>query len=158
MTAEPFLHVRMDAFFAMLPPSSIGDPDGIVFETVDDGGKPSVVIHIGPVAERVFRGMRRAIAAMAAEGNNLIVDDVMLDGQMAEYEALLGDFTLYRVGVFASLEVLEERERNRGDRLIGLARWQFTRVHAGVTYDLGIDTSDATPLECARRIKERFGL
>ncbi|MBM3547870.1 MAG: hypothetical protein FJX54_13035 [Alphaproteobacteria bacterium] len=95
---------------------------------------------------------------MAASGNNLIVDDVMPGDGMAEYEALLADFTLHRVGVFASLEVLEERERSRGDRLIGLARWQFPRVHKGLTYDLEIDTSDAAPLDCARRIKARFGL
>jgi len=148
----------MDAFFAMLPASSIGDPDGIVFETLDDGGRPSVAILVGPVAERAFRGMRRAVAAMAAAGNNLIVDDVMLRAEMTEYEALLAGFTVHRVGVFASLEVLEERERRRGDRLIGLARWQLDRVHKGAAYDLELDTTSTSPADCARRIKERFGL
>jgi len=148
----------MDAFFAMLPASSIGDPDGIVFETLDDGGRPSVAILVGPVAERAFRGMRCAVAAMAAAGNNLIVDDVMLRAEMTEYEALLAGFTVHRVGVFTSLEVLEERERRRGDRLIGLARWQLDRVHKGAAYDLELDTTSTSPADCARRIKERFGL
>ncbi|MFZ3005690.1 MAG: hypothetical protein WA047_05905, partial [Phenylobacterium sp.] len=35
------------------------------------------------------------------------------------------------VGLLAPLEVLEAREVARGDRQIGLARWQFDRVHAG---------------------------
>jgi chloramphenicol 3-O phosphotransferase len=105
-----------------------------------------------------MRGMRRAIAAMAAEGNNLIVDDVMQASDRAEYAALLAAFAVFWVGVLAPLDVLEARERQRGDRLIGLARWQYDRVHKGMRYDLEVDTSTAAPLECARLIKERFGL
>ena len=158
ITAEPFLHVAMDAFLEMMPESLFGHPDGLIFETVQEDGKPSVVINEGKVSKRIFRGMRHAIAAMAAEGNNLIVDDVMLGSANTEYAALLAPFQLYRVGVFAPLEVLEARERDRGDRLAGLARWQFHRVHQGVTYDLEIDTSSRTPLECAQAIKQTFGL
>jgi chloramphenicol 3-O phosphotransferase len=42
--------------------------------------------------------------------------------------------------------------------MIGLARRQFARIHQGVRYDFEVDTSLATPLECAERIKARFGL
>jgi chloramphenicol 3-O phosphotransferase len=158
MTAEPFLHVQMDAFLEMMPERLQDHPEGFAFETVHEDGKPVVVIRSGPFGTQVMRGMRRAIAALAAEGNNLIVDDVMLAGERAEYVALLADFTVSWIGVFAPLDVLEARERQRGDRLIGLARWQYDRVHAGMRYDLEVDTSTATPLECARLIKERFGL
>ena len=48
---------------------------------------------------------------MAAQGNNLIVDEVMLNGETAEYTALLSAFELFLVGVFAPLDVLEARER-----------------------------------------------
>jgi chloramphenicol 3-O phosphotransferase len=158
ITAAPFLHVEMDAFLAMLPESSIGHPDGLVFETVERDGKPSVVIRTGPVAARAFRGMRHAIAAMAAQGNDLIVDDVLLGSEKAEYADLLAAFTLFRVGVFAPLDVLEARERQRGDRLPGLARWQYDGVHKDMTYDLEVDTSSADPMQCANLIKETFGL
>lgn len=142
----------------MLPEALQNQPDGIVFETREEGGKPVVVIHVGPVAARCFRGMRHAVAAMAGEGNNLIVDDVVWDGEMTEYLALLTAFEVYRVGVFAPLEVLEARESQRADRLPGLARWQNERVHKGISYDLEIDSNSATPLECARRIQEKFQL
>jgi len=158
ITAAPFLHVEMDAFLAMLPERCIDHPDGIAFEPVTEGGKNLVKIRTGPVADRTFRGMRHAIAAMAAVGNDLIVDDVITRGQMADYETLLAGFTLHRVGVFASLDVLEARERARGDRMIGLARWQFDRVHRGVTYDLELDTGAATPMQCAELIRSRFEL
>jgi chloramphenicol 3-O-phosphotransferase len=89
ITTAPFLHVEMDAFLGMLPASMLGHPDGIVFEAVQQDGSPMVIIRNGEVARRCFRGMRHAIAAMAAEGNNMIVDEVMLGEQMAEYTALL---------------------------------------------------------------------
>jgi len=158
ITVEPFLHVAMDAFLDMMPPRYWDHPDGVTFETVQQDGKPSVAIRSGPVAERVLHGMRRSVAAMAHEGNNLIVDDVLIENEMADYAALLADVAFHAVGVFAPLDVLEARERERGDRLIGLARWQYDRVHHGKRYDLELDTSEATPMECAERIKGRFGL
>jgi chloramphenicol 3-O phosphotransferase len=158
ITTDPFLHVEMDAFLNMLPQASFGHADGIIFETVEEDGKPLVAIRTGPVARRAFRGMRHAIAAIASQGNNLIVDEVMLNGEMAEYKTLLSAFELFLVGVFAPLDVLEARERARGDRMIGLARWQYDRVHNGKAYDFEVDTGGATPLECAMLIKQRFGL
>ena len=71
---------------------------------------------------------------------------------------LLSPFELFLVGVFAPLDVLEARERERGNRLIGLARWQYDRVHKDMKYDLEVDTSRATPLECAELIRQKFRL
>jgi chloramphenicol 3-O phosphotransferase len=39
ITAQPFLHVAMDAFLDMLPASYMDHPDGFLFE--DHGKKPS---------------------------------------------------------------------------------------------------------------------
>jgi chloramphenicol 3-O phosphotransferase len=158
ITAEPFLHMTMDAFLDMMPARYWDHPDGLVFETVQQDGKPAVVIKSGPVVDRTLLGMRHAVAAMARAGNNLLVDDVLLENEMAEYASLLADVTFRTVGVFAPLDVLESRERERGDRLIGLARWQYGRVHQGKRYDLEIDSAKATPLECAGRIKQAFRL
>lgn len=158
ITATPFLHVQMDAFIDMLPEALQDHADGFSFETVLEDGKPSVVIRSGPLGARAMRGMRHAIAAMAGQGNNLIVDDVIFNDEIAEYRGLLSAFDLHVVGVMAPLEVLEAREAARADSLPGLARWQYPRVHTGIGYDLEVDTSRLTPLECARRIQEKFGL
>ncbi|MES0045153.1 chloramphenicol phosphotransferase [Mesorhizobium sp. M0091] len=155
ITAEPFLHVQMDAFIDMLPPALQDHADGFSFETVLEDGKRSVVIRSGPIGARTMRGMRHAIAG---QGNNLIVDDVIFNDEIAEYVELLSSFDLHLVGVMAPLEVLEAREAARADRLPGLARWQYGRIHRGIDYDLEVDTSRLTPLECARRIQERFRL
>ena len=158
ITTAPFLHVQMDAFLDMLPEALQNHADGFSFETVLEDGRPSVVIRSGPVGARTTRGMRHAIAAMAGQGNNLIVDDVIFSDEIAEYRELLSGFELHLVGVTAPLEVLEAREAARGDRLPGLARWQYPRVHKGVDYDLEVDSSRLTPLECARRIQQEFRL
>ncbi|WP_137930833.1 phosphotransferase-like protein [Mesorhizobium comanense] len=158
ITAEPFLHLQMDSFLEMLPDSLQDHPDGFSYETMEQDGRPSVVISAGPVGERALRGMRHAVAAMAGQGNNLIVDDVLCNGEISDYVALLSAFDLRLVGVMAPLEVLEAREAQRADRLPGLARWQYARVHAGMRYDLEVDTSALSPLECARRIQQRFRL
>ena len=57
------------------------------------------------------------------------------------------------VGVLCPLAELERRERGR-NRMQGLAKWQFDRVHAHGTYDLQVDTSVSDPIECALQIKE----
>ena len=157
ITREPFLHMPMDAFIDMMPASMFETPDGLVFRKLEEDGKPIVEIATGPAAA-VFRGMRLAMAAMARQGNNLIVDDVMLDGDAAEYAEAFDGLTVHWVGLFAPLDVLEERERQRGDRDIGLSRWLERHVHKGVKYDLEVDTSRSSPAECAAHIKQVFGL
>ncbi len=157
VASEPFLHVQMDAFCDMMPDALQDHPDGFAFRTYYEDGKALVSIQTGPVGERTLRGMRHAIAAMAAQGNNMIVDDVMLGDEAAEYAALLSGYRVILVGVFASLESLEARERQRGDRMIGLARWQYDRVHRNKHYDLEIDTETSTPMESALLIKQKFG-
>ena len=160
ITAEPFLHFSMDVFLEMLPPRYFDHPDGLVFETIQEGGHPSVVIHEGEVSRRTLRGMRASAAAMAAAGNNLIIDDVMIGAgeASADYTRLLAPHRLHWVGVHAPLDVLEARERQRADRMPGLARWQYPRVHAGMAYDFEIDTGRMSPQQAALAIKTAFGL
>ncbi len=157
---EPFLHLEMDVFLDMLPHKLLGQPEGLLFQATLDQGRPSVAIRSGPAVLRTMLGMRHAALAMAAQGNNLIIDEVMLGGVQLEqyYRALFAPFGIRLVGLFAPLEVLEARERMRGDREIGLARWQYQRVHRGVTYDLEIDTALVPPSEIAVRVRDAFGL
>lgn len=75
-----------------------------------------------------------------------------------EYRGLLSHADLRFVALYAPLEVLEERERTRGDRELGLARWQFNRVHFGQRYDLEIDASTSTPTQNAHLIAQAFDL
>ena len=54
----------------------------------------------------------------------------------------LTDVTAIWVGLHCPVEVLEQRERDRGDRMVGQARGHADLVHRWGTYDLDIDTLD----------------
>ena len=158
LASRPMLHVQMDAFLEMLPPGTFGDPDFYRFETTVEDGHPVTAVHSGPVMQALMHGMRRAVAALAADGLDVIADDVFWGDELADYRALLAPFDFHAVSLVAPLEVLEARERARGDRDLGLARWQHGRVASGAAFDLTIDTSRSTPDESAALIKRTFGL
>ncbi|HKY95325.1 MAG TPA: chloramphenicol phosphotransferase [Kiloniellales bacterium] len=158
VTREPFLHVAMDAFLDMLPPAYWDHDEGLRFVPRSLDGETAIEVTSGAVSERLLAGMRLAVRALAEAGNNVIVDEVAERAAMAEYERLLAPFRLYRVALMAPLAVLEERERARGDRMLGLARWQVAHLHEGQRYDLEVDTSAMTPLQCAEKIRAAFGL
>lgn len=158
IASRPFLHVQMDSFLEMLPEPFHDHPDGFRFVEQVVHGHREVGITAGPVGERLMVGMRRSIAALASAGNDLVVDDVLLGDELNDYRSLLGDFDFRAVAVKASLDVLEQREQARGDRLIGLSRGQFDRVHHGKLHDFEVDTTTMSAAGCAALIKTRFDL
>ena len=109
----------------------------------------------GPSGEALLLEMRRLVRGLSETGFNVIVDEVAEAGAIADYRARLGNSCLV-VKVDAPLSELKRRERERGDRLIGLAREQSERVHNGISYDLEVDTHAQTPDALARLILERI--
>lgn len=159
IAARPMLHVQMDAFLEMMPPGSFGDPAGYVFETRQEDGKPVTAITSGPILQTAMQAMRAAVAAMADAGADLVVDEVIWDaGDLDDYRRRLAGHDFRVVGLTAPLEVIERREQARGDRTLGLARWQHDKVHAGMAYDLELDTALAPPDALAALVKAAFRL
>ncbi|MGE6699006.1 chloramphenicol phosphotransferase CPT family protein [Hyphomonas sp. NPDC076900] len=157
--ARNFLHVQMDAFLGMQPPRLNNHPDAFVFLPVEGADPPEIAIETGDFCQQLLDGMRRSVKALADAGLDLVVDDVWLQGnEQHAYEALLREHTVHFVGVYASLEACEVRERARGDRDLGQARWQHARVHVNARYDLEVDTTETTPEKAAEIIAKRFEL
>ena len=159
LSSQPFLHVQMDAFIEMLPAQYGDHPEAWTYAQVSNSSLPEIAISEGPLGRRLLQGMRHSVKALAGQGLDLVVDDVLMgnsDPGILEYNALLSDFSFRKVGVFASLNTLEAREKQRGDRLLGLARWQFDRVHHGMHYDLEIHTDTISPAEIAQKFAERL--
>ena len=150
--APHYLHVQMDAFLDMIPPSAFGKPEGLVFETQEFDGHPSITIRSGPLVARAMRAFRASIAAMAADGLDLIVDDVLFTGQWTAYDPLRPAHRLTKVAVTCPLDILEAREAARGDRAIGLARGQWHRIDHATDYALTLDSSRLTPEQAAAEI------
>jgi predicted acetyltransferase len=87
-------------------------------------------------------------------GHHLIIDDVSFGKtQVDEWKKVLKNFQVLWVGVKAPLPVLEQREKDRANRILGSARGQFHKVHVDTTYNLEVDTHQATPDEIAKKIK-----
>jgi chloramphenicol 3-O phosphotransferase len=68
----------------------------------------------------------------------------------------LADVAVLWVGVRCDPEVAAVRERQRPDRIVGMARLQAERVHDGVAYDLTVDTTTASPEECSTAVLAHF--
>jgi chloramphenicol 3-O phosphotransferase len=152
---EPYLHLGIDTFLRMLPQRyRPGGPEGPSWALLPDGGVRPVP---GDVARRLRSGMYHAVGALVRAGNNMILDDV-INGRDALVEAveLLREYDVLFVGVHCPLVILEERERAREERRPGTARGMLVGAHAHGLYDLEIDTSAASPMECAAQIKRRL--
>ncbi|MFF7260738.1 chloramphenicol phosphotransferase CPT family protein [Streptomyces sp. NPDC008159] len=134
---EPFFHLPVDAFHAMRTRREM-EPERL-----------ATVLH------RTWRGYHRAIAGMAAAGNNVVVDHVLSEEwRLRDCLDLFVPQDVVFVGVHCPRVELERRERERGDRPRGLAARQLERVHAHGIYDVECDTSLADPRLCARHIKD----
>jgi chloramphenicol 3-O phosphotransferase len=166
---EPYLHVGVDMFYRMMPGRYFGvDPTkddpayiGFRWRTIQRGGETFYDLTPGPFGYRLLDGMQRAIAALASAGNNILIDENLIyEGQLEGYLKSLYDYEVLFVGVRCSLEEIEKRERQRGDRRPGHAKGHYLITHALVdangTYDIEVDTNDRTSLECAEQISRQM--
>jgi len=89
-----------------------------------------------------FQGFHNALPAIAAAGNNLVVEHIIETSEwLNTLLKLLGPFDVFFVGIHCPLAELERRELARGDRRIGEARNDFETIHKFVTYDLELDST-----------------
>lgn len=151
----PYLNAGIDKFIFMLPDRYLERPlwDEVLGRTTQAGplGQP------GPLGSQLMAGMHQAIATLARAGNHVIVEHVLVEpGWLRECAQLFCDLPTFFVGVRCPLEILEARERARDNRTFGQARAQLAAVHTPGVYDLEVDTSCFSPLECALQIKRRL--
>ena len=145
---EPYLNAGIDKFIWMLPKRYLDRPlwDDVL----------GMASSAGQTGQTLVSGLHHAIAALARAGNNVLADHVLVEPQwVRECADLFCDLPAYLIGVRCPLDVLEQRERERKNRTPGQARAQFDVIHAHGIYDLQVDTSILSPIECALQIKRR---
>jgi chloramphenicol 3-O phosphotransferase len=97
-------------------------------------------------------GFHRCLPALALAGNNLLVEHIIETREwMSSLLRLLAPIDVFFVGLRCPVEVLEARERARGDRREGEARNDAAIVHTFGAYDLEIDSTLAAGAN-ARRV------
>jgi chloramphenicol 3-O phosphotransferase len=145
---EPFLYVSSDQFVAA----------GMLPERRDGGGPFSWWHELRP---RFFAGFHRCIPALAAAGNDLIVEHIIeFAAWRSELAALLADLDVFLVGVHCDLDELDRRERSRGDRRIGEGREHLTvdRIHTFGPYDFDVDTTAGVSAEVVDSVRTAWRL
>ena len=159
-----YIHTGIDHFLDAAPDKIHVSSDGINPSTAEgflwvrsNGDNHVSELRVGPAALRLWVGMHVAAAALAATGNDVIIDDVIFDSRVLQ-EAVnrLYLFNVLFVGVRCPFEIAEGREQARGNRTQGLVQAHYDLVHAHGIYDLEVDTSTLTPMECAKQIKDRL--
>ena len=163
---EPWQHIALDQFRDGMPgryrglnsPEGSPGDSGLNIVPMEKDGAKLTHIRFGTHGEQVLSGMRRAIAAFAQAGNNVIIDDLLFKPEyLDDYAQALADVPTWLIGVRCSLEVVNQREGRRSGRFPGTATSHFHEVHAhDAGYDLEIDTSHTTPKECALAIVARL--
>ena len=130
----PWLLLGIDLLIWTLPPEMINDPDGL---SIHEG-----VITRGQLFWPLYRGFQHAVAALARSGVDVLIDDLTLDGLVDQqrWNNALDGLDVCWVGVRCAPQIAAEREARRATRLPGIARHQAESVHAGVHYDVEIDT------------------
>ncbi|MDE0055477.1 MAG: AAA family ATPase [Gammaproteobacteria bacterium] len=159
--AEPYQHIALDQFRDGMSERfrGLNSPDGdtgargLNVVPVEREGERMTEIRFGDVGRPVLRGMRRAIAIFAREGNHVIVDDLMFEKSfLLDYLDALKGLHVTFAGVRCDLAVVNAREATRPGRFPGTATSHFDSVHAHCIYDVEVDTTESTPRQCARQI------
>ena len=116
-------------------------------------GQPHTELRFGDVGLLTLAGMRRAVAAVAGVGLDVVVDDLLLAPEfLHDYETVLANFQVLFVGVRCDLATVNARESARPGRFLGTAAQHFEQVHAGCRYDLEVDAARTPPRLCAERV------
>ncbi len=163
LLSEPWLHVALDQFRDGLPakyrglnspPGSTGEA-GLNVVPVTETETPYTAIRFGVYGKKVLCGMRRAIRSLAEAGNNIIIDDIILEDEfLDDYLDVFTDLDLIFVGVRCAIDVINEREKVRPGRFPGTALGHFDVCHAHGDYDVDIDTAVSSPQQCAAAVSQ----
>jgi chloramphenicol 3-O phosphotransferase len=147
---QPWLTLGVDTLLAAIPPALLESEDGVVFA-------PDGQITVGPALRRLDAAWSQGIAAMARAGAGVILDVVFLQGATAQqrWRTVFVDLDVLWVGVQCDPLVAAAREAARGDRVPGMAALQARLVHQGLIYDMVVDTTHASPEDCARLVADR---
>ncbi len=136
----PWLLAGVDRFWGMLDEKALPVGD---FRTDSDAMR------------RVTRGWHRAVAALAAEGNDVIVDDLGIHRWwLDDWNQVLGGLRWCSVLLKAGLNALMAREAQRGDRPVGLAAADLAMAPEDRSFDLVIDTEGRTVADCLAAITD----
>lgn len=109
---------------------------------------------IGLYGRRIWNATFGCIKALIDNHNDLIIEEVVTDKKLLnKYLSVLKNQKVYFVGIKCPIKVIENREKTRGDRIVGQSRSVYELVHPkNRSYDIYLDTSKNSPDKCAGKL------
>jgi chloramphenicol 3-O phosphotransferase len=161
VSSDPYVNVGIDTFWIhMFPWAWDGARIAGVKVTPVEGSKPpKCAWDVQPYGHLFISGLHHTVVTLAALGHHLIVDHAFDHRRwVEECVRLWQDIPVYLIGVYCPLDVLlqraEARKAERPEAYPQIVTWEFDETHRytrGI-YDLEVDTSRLSPMECARQI------
>lgn len=157
----PYLLVGLDLFWSEVFPWEWTDDARHSVREIPVAGAspPKIALAVQPFGYFFVSGLHHTVAALARMGHHVVVDHVLYDSNyVAEMLTLWQAFPVWLVGVSCPLPTVLKRAAARTDRwptYPPTVTWMFDEVHKHTRgiYDLEVDTSRLTPMECALQIK-----
>lgn len=155
----PYLHIGIDKIIGMMP-AQLNDwtggkvKEGFWWDLAEDkSGNKLAHIQLGPFAHAISDFFKQVVLLALNCGHSVIIDEVcIVDESFEEWRKILSKWNTVYVGVKASTDTLEKREKERGDRMRGAARTQNLTIHNNKHYDLELDTDVLAPDACASKV------
>lgn len=145
-----WLRLGVDTLVDACPPALLSS-EGL--DLAEDGS-----VHVGDAFRHVEDRWMSGLARMAELGAQLLIEDDFVSGpgtQRRWRRALSGIPTGW-VGVRCDPAAAARREQARGDRTTGMAERQAVSVHAGIEYDLEVDSTDRDPVALADDVRRHW--
>lgn len=154
----PLWYTGLDAFLISIPRRY--DEDGSCAEQGykfvhgnDNQGRPTCGYKIGPVGRALTHAWHASLKTLSEQGVSMVIDEVLFsEHEFQDYIQQFQGARVYFIAIKPPVEVVEMRERARGDRQIGLARGLYEVTYSNKIYDLEIDSSKMSPEDAANLI------
>lgn len=153
-----WIHIGIDTFIGMLHSKFCENgekaKEGFLFtQSKNDKGQFVTEITSSAMGKKLAESIPDTVALLSNRGFDVMVDECLFDDEIECYKEVLKGHDVCYVGVMCDLETLEQREKDRGDRILGCARGMFDRLHK-TTYDLTVNTAEMDAMACAKKILE----
>lgn len=163
LSDEFWLTFGIDTVIDAMPDKYVGSgkkaAKGFQFvSSIDKEGFSITEVKVGPIGEKAAALAPQIVKQLVDNRFNVIIDEVIWDKKDLEnYIPALKNHKVCFVNVYCRLPVMEEREKKRGDRVLGMSRWQFAKMkNLDWDYDMKIDTSQTSPSINAKKILSSF--
>jgi chloramphenicol 3-O-phosphotransferase len=163
---DKWLYFDMDGYLAMLgerlanlhhDSPDVCKKNEVVYAHKHENGSYEIVV--GPLCTKLFSTIPEVLSILAKAGFNIIVDSLITKKiELHDFKSALKGYDCQFIFLDAPLEVINQREETRGDRLKGSAEHWLNSFDFQNECDFILDTSDKTPDDIKSYIIGYFNL